>query len=124
MIFDLPFKKIYSALLVFVTQNLSMRCGLQRYQTLTETHDKTAAWSGIGSAVAQIWNQKAAPASMAGVLSVFLYLASILALHITTPALFSLETFTTSLSLPVQTQSLPAFNASGGYDTSNPASVV
>ncbi|KAJ7794609.1 hypothetical protein B0H14DRAFT_2922762 [Mycena olivaceomarginata] len=118
------FGTIYSALLVFVTQTLSMRRGLQRYQTLTATHDNAAAWSGIGSAVAQIWNQKAAPASVAGVLSVFLYLASILAFHITTPALFSLEAFTAPLSVPVQTQSLPAFNASAGYNLSNPASLV
>ncbi|KAJ7137197.1 hypothetical protein C8R44DRAFT_768626 [Mycena epipterygia] len=117
------FGTIYSALLVFVTQTLSMRRGLQRYQTLTATHDNAAAWSGIGSAVAQIWNQKAAPASVAGVLSVFLYLASILAFHITTPALFSLEAFTAPLSVPVQTQSLPAFNASAGYNLS-PASLV
>ncbi|KAJ7882744.1 hypothetical protein B0H14DRAFT_3753169 [Mycena olivaceomarginata] len=111
------FGTIYSALLVFVTQT-------QRYQTLTATHDNAAAWSGIGSAVAQIWNQKAAPASVAGVLSVFLYLASILAFHITTPALCSLEAFTAPLSVPVQTQSLPAFNASAGYNLSNPASLV
>ncbi|KAJ7823142.1 hypothetical protein B0H14DRAFT_2827074, partial [Mycena olivaceomarginata] len=83
---------IYSALLVFVTQTLSMRRGLQRYQTLTATHDNAAA--------------------------------CILAFHITTPALFSLEAFTAPLSVPVQTQSLPAFNASAGYNLSNPASLV
>ncbi|KAJ7873644.1 hypothetical protein B0H14DRAFT_2719484 [Mycena olivaceomarginata] len=112
------FGTIYSALLVFVTQTLSMRRGLQRYQTLTATHDNAAAWSGIGSAVAQIWNQKAAPASVAGVLSVFLYLASILAFHITTPALFSLEAFITA---PL---SVPRSTPSAGYNLSNPASLV
>ncbi|KAJ7221113.1 hypothetical protein C8J57DRAFT_1393394 [Mycena rebaudengoi] len=83
---------VFSASLVFVTQTLSMRRSLQREQTLTETHDNAAAWAGIGSAIFQLWIQKAVPASIIGVFSTFLYLASILVLHITTPALFSLET--------------------------------
>ncbi|KAJ6478460.1 hypothetical protein DFH09DRAFT_1341886 [Mycena vulgaris] len=88
------FGVVYSALLVFVTQTLA------------------AAWSGMGSAVFQLWNQKALPASLVGVLSAFLYLGNILALHITAPALFSLETFNSSRSVPVGTNSLPGGNLS------------
>ncbi|KAF8212758.1 hypothetical protein K438DRAFT_1805046 [Mycena galopus ATCC 62051] len=101
---------IYSASLVFVTQTLSMRRSLQRDQPLTETHDNTAAWAGIGSAIGCLWSQKAVPASVIGVLSTFLYLANILVLHITTPALFSLETFSASHPLLVETAGLPSYN--------------
>ncbi|KAJ6549424.1 hypothetical protein DFH09DRAFT_1169263 [Mycena vulgaris] len=103
---------IYSALLVFITQTLFMRKSLQTEQTVTATHDTASAWAGIGSASFQIWHQKAVPASIMGVLSAFLYLACVLVLHITTPALFSLETFNSSSSAPVGTQSLPAFDQS------------
>ncbi|KAJ7238348.1 hypothetical protein B0H12DRAFT_1254229 [Mycena haematopus] len=53
-----------------------------------------------------------------GVLSTFLYLGNILALHITIPALFSLQSFNSSRSVPVITHGLPAFDFSG-YDLSN-----
>ncbi|KAF7359664.1 hypothetical protein MVEN_00690500 [Mycena venus] len=104
------FGTIYSALLVFVTQILSVRRNLRMNQTLTATHDTAAAWAGIGSAVSQIWSQKAVTASISGVLSAFLYLGNILVLHITTPALFSLETFNSSRPVHVTTQGLPAYN--------------
>ncbi|KAJ6605554.1 hypothetical protein DFH09DRAFT_1121575 [Mycena vulgaris] len=97
---------IYSALLVFITQTLFMRKSLQTEQTVTATHDTASAWAGIGSASFQIWHQKAVPASITGVLSAFLYLACILVLHITTPVLFSLETFNSSSSVPVGTQNV------------------
>jgi maltodextrin utilization protein YvdJ len=106
--------QIYSTLLVFVTQKLSTRRDLQTHQTLTATHDNAAAWTGLGSAVSSIWNQRAIPASIMGVVSVFLYLANILVLHITTPALFSLDTFNASHQLIVQTEGLPTINQSLG----------
>ncbi|KAJ7491826.1 hypothetical protein B0H11DRAFT_2007983 [Mycena galericulata] len=115
------FGTIYSALLVFVTQTLSMRRSLRRDQTLTATHDNAAAWAGIGSSVVHIWQQKVVPASMIGVLSVFLYLGNISVLHITTPALFALETFNASRTVPVGTQGLPnsKLDFSNGDDQSN-----
>ncbi|KAJ7469369.1 hypothetical protein B0H11DRAFT_1868643 [Mycena galericulata] len=84
----------FAALLVFVTQRLWMRHSIQKAQTLTATHDHAAAWAGIGAAISHVWYQKAVPASITGVLSVLFYLGGILILHITTPALFSLATFT------------------------------
>ncbi|KAJ7123467.1 hypothetical protein C8R44DRAFT_783835 [Mycena epipterygia] len=83
---------------------------LERDQTLTATHDNAAAWAGIGSAVFQLWNQKVVPASIIGISAVFLYLSNILVLHITTPALFSLETFNSSRLVGVGTEGLPAYN--------------
>ncbi|KAF8157412.1 hypothetical protein K438DRAFT_1777220 [Mycena galopus ATCC 62051] len=109
---------IYSAVLVFLTQKMSFRRSLCVNQTLTATHDNVAAWGGIGSAAFCIWDQQAVPASVTGALSVFVYLANILFLHITSPALFSVQTFNFTQSVPVSTQSLPAFNFSG-YDLSS-----
>ncbi|KAJ7123460.1 hypothetical protein C8R44DRAFT_735107 [Mycena epipterygia] len=110
------FGTIYSALLVFVTQTLSMRRNLQMDQTLTATHDNAAAWAGIGSSVFYLWYQKVVPASILGIFSVFLYLANILILHVTTPALFSLETFNLSRPVGVKTRGLPAYNWSANVE--------
>ncbi|KAJ7306655.1 hypothetical protein DFH08DRAFT_975911 [Mycena albidolilacea] len=104
------FGAIYSALLVFVSQTLSMRRSVKVDQTLTATHDTAAAWTGIGSAISCLWNQRIIPASLGGVLLIFMYLGSILALHITTPALFSVETFNTTRPDQVGTQGLPAYS--------------
>ncbi|KAJ7469780.1 hypothetical protein B0H11DRAFT_2043369 [Mycena galericulata] len=100
----------YSALLVFITQTLSIRRNLQRDQTLTATHDTAAAWAGIGSAIFHLWSQRAVPASVLAVLSTVAYLSSVLVLHITTPALFSLEAFNASRPVIVGTHGLPSFN--------------
>lgn len=87
-----------------------MRRSLQRDQTITATHDNAAAWAGIGAAAFTVWCQKAVPASILGVLSTFLYLSGVLVLHITTPALFSLETVNASRPFVVPTQGLPSYN--------------
>ncbi|KAJ6484091.1 hypothetical protein C8R45DRAFT_1000161 [Mycena sanguinolenta] len=97
---------VYSASLVFITQTLSMR----------RKQDNAAAWAGIGSALVHIWHQKTVPASITGVLCTFFYLTSVLILHITTPALFSLETFAATRAVPVQTQGLPSYNWTNPID--------
>ncbi|KAJ7176723.1 hypothetical protein C8R46DRAFT_1346698 [Mycena filopes] len=94
---------IYSALLVFLTQSLSMRRSLRMNQTLTAIHDTTAAWSGIGAAVVYLWHQTFIRGSIIGVLSVFMYLGNILVLHISTPALFSVATFNSSHQITIET---------------------
>ncbi|KAJ6533048.1 hypothetical protein B0H19DRAFT_1187107, partial [Mycena capillaripes] len=48
-----------------------------------------------------------------GIISVFLYLANIMVLHITTPALFSIPAFNSTRAVSVPTQGLPAWNLSG-----------
>lgn len=65
-----------------------------------------------------LWHQKTITASLLGVLSAFAYLANVLILHTTTPALFSVQTFNASHQAPVPTQGAPAFDFSG-YDLSN-----
>ncbi|KAJ7698553.1 hypothetical protein B0H17DRAFT_1196662 [Mycena rosella] len=101
---------IYSALLVYVTQTLSTRRSLRMDQTLTAIHDSAAAWSGIGSAVVYLWLQISVRGSFVGVLSAFIYLGNILALHISTPALFSVATFNSSQPIILQTENqLPSY---------------
>ncbi|KAJ7325388.1 hypothetical protein DFH08DRAFT_1028130 [Mycena albidolilacea] len=114
------FGTIYSAALVFVTQRLWTRQSLRADQTLTATHDSAAAWTGIGSALSQLWAQRTASGSVIGVLSVFLYLANILVLHITTPALFSFETFNSTRTVRVATQSLPSLDSFSQVNWSDP----
>ncbi|KAJ7462956.1 hypothetical protein FB451DRAFT_467725 [Mycena latifolia] len=107
------FGTIYMAVLIMVAQKLSMRRSLTTDQPLTVTHDSAAAWAGIGSAALYIWHQKAVRASVTGVLSVFFYLGGILVLHITTPALFSWETFNSTSSSIVRTKGLPTIEFPG-----------
>ncbi|KAJ6492145.1 hypothetical protein C8R45DRAFT_191925 [Mycena sanguinolenta] len=109
------FVTLYSALLVFVTQTLSFRRDFRRRQMLTATHDNIIAWTGLGSAVLRLWQQRAIPASIFGVLSALIYLACLLLLHTTFPAMLAPKSFIVKRSLAVSTQSLPAFNFSG-YD--------
>ncbi|KAJ7772455.1 hypothetical protein B0H16DRAFT_169916 [Mycena metata] len=108
------FGTIYSAVLVFVSQSLSMRRSLQVDQSLTATHDTTAAWAGLGASLLYLWRQNTTPsrASRIGVLPVTLYLATILALDITASSLFSLVAFNTTQIYVATTQSLPAYNGS------------
>ncbi|KAF7372644.1 hypothetical protein MVEN_00127500 [Mycena venus] len=113
---------IYSAVLVFVTQTLSMRRSLQIDQVLTATHDTAASWAGIGAAISHLWKQKVVSAgrdSIFGVLCATMYLSTILGLHITTSSLFSLETFNATRSYLVGTHGLPEFNS-----TPNSSAVV
>ncbi|KAJ6522729.1 hypothetical protein B0H19DRAFT_1085988 [Mycena capillaripes] len=79
-------------------------------RSLTALHYNAAAWTGIGSAFLHTWYQKAVPASVLGVLTISLYLADIAVLHITTPALFSVQAFNSSHAIMVSTnQSIPGW---------------
>ncbi|KAJ6488814.1 hypothetical protein C8R45DRAFT_1143005 [Mycena sanguinolenta] len=102
---------IYSTVLVFITQALATRRNLRRNQMLTATHDNTAAWAGLGAAVAVLWNQMKVPsgASIAGLLSAIIYLVAILGIHITSSSLFSLVAFTSTRTFRAGTRGLPAF---------------
>ncbi|KAJ7189814.1 hypothetical protein GGX14DRAFT_580371 [Mycena pura] len=75
--------------------------------------DSAATLLRLGSAMVHVCKQRVIPASVIGVLSAFLYLGNILALHITIPALFSLQSFNSSRSILVITQGVPVYNLSG-----------
>ncbi|KAJ7452647.1 hypothetical protein FB451DRAFT_1145259 [Mycena latifolia] len=107
------FGTIYLAAIVYITQRIAVQYYLGQTRTLTATHDAILSWSGIGSALSSLYNQLGLPASITGVLSVAGYLATISFLHLTTPALLSVQTFNhTILSDTVQTHGIPQWNAS------------
>jgi hypothetical protein len=97
---------------VFVTQKLAYQYNLEKYQTLTATHDNLLSWSGIGSALNGLYLQISLPASVTGTLSVFAYLMLVTVIHITTPALVSVQTFSLSTSSVVPTAGIPQWNQS------------
>ncbi|KAJ6529839.1 hypothetical protein B0H19DRAFT_1082946 [Mycena capillaripes] len=113
---------LFSALLIFVTQTLAIQRELQMNQPLTTTHDTVGAWSGMGSAAFYLRQQRVVPASTLGVLSVFSYLSGSLIIHVSTPALFAVETFNASNPVSIGTYGLPAYNWSG-YDLTNETDV-
>ncbi|KAJ7347791.1 hypothetical protein DFH08DRAFT_698808 [Mycena albidolilacea] len=101
---------IYLAAIVFVTQKLANQCNLKKYTTLTATHDNLLSWSGIGSALNNLYLQFSLPASVVGTLSVVGYLGLIMVIHTTTPALFSVPIFNISTSSVVPTLGVPQWN--------------
>ncbi|KAF9467097.1 hypothetical protein BDZ94DRAFT_1318907 [Collybia nuda] len=94
----------YLALLVHLTQQLSLRRNLSIKQTLTATHDKAAAWTGLGSALSSLWSQMTVTASVGGVITITLYLASAAVLKVSTPSLFSVMSFNMSMPMKIQTE--------------------
>ncbi|KAF7330600.1 hypothetical protein MSAN_02460200 [Mycena sanguinolenta] len=106
------FATIYLAAIVFVTQKLANQCNLKKYTTLTATHDNLLSWSGIGSALNNLYIQFSLPASIPETLSIVGYLGLIMVIHITTPAFFSVPIFNIPTSSIVPTLGIPQWNQS------------
>ncbi|KAF7340419.1 hypothetical protein MVEN_01961800 [Mycena venus] len=104
------FGTVYLALSLYITQRLALRRNLAMKQSLTAAHDTAASWSGIGCALVTLLNQIALPSSVIGTLSVAGYLLNISVLHITTPSLFSVQTFNKTVPTVVSTQGFPQIN--------------
>ena len=92
--------------MLFSAQQLAMRSILMRKTTVTEIHDVVESWAGLGSAIGNIYRQFKTPSTISAPLVAFLYLAGIAGLHITTPALFGVEVFTSNVPVSVMTQGL------------------
>ncbi|KAJ7144607.1 hypothetical protein C8R44DRAFT_846317 [Mycena epipterygia] len=107
---------VYLASALFVTQKLAMHQNLQAEQTLTATHDNVASWNGLGSAISTLFRQSDVPASIIGTWAIVGYLGCISALHITTPALFSVVAFNMSIPHTVQTLGVPDYNISANVN--------
>ncbi|KAJ6557620.1 hypothetical protein B0H19DRAFT_1070260 [Mycena capillaripes] len=102
----------YYSLLVYSTQNAGMSRAIGKYSILTAIHDEVSAWGGIGSASSTAFKQLTLPVSIAGIVSIWLYLVSISILNVTTPALFSVEAFNLPILFPTKTHSTPQWNKS------------
>ncbi|KAK0204400.1 hypothetical protein DFS33DRAFT_1423374 [Desarmillaria ectypa] len=94
---------IYLAGLVFVSQQLATRRNVRARQTLTATHDNISAWTGLGAALLALWRQTFIAASVIGALCVAAYFVFAAVLHITTPAIFSLQPFNTTRHATIST---------------------
>ncbi|KAJ6526394.1 hypothetical protein B0H19DRAFT_1084493 [Mycena capillaripes] len=79
------------------------------HKTLTATHDNILSWAGVGSALTSLYNQLSVPASVFGTLHIAGYLGCVTMLHITIPAILSVETFNTTAAVPASTFGIPEF---------------
>ena len=94
---------MYTTLLLFLTQQLSLRRNLIRKQPLTTVHDIGYAWNGLGFALHSLWLQFTASSTTIGVLAVFGYLSCITVLHIVTSSLFNVEPFNQPFNANIST---------------------
>ncbi|KAJ7202372.1 hypothetical protein GGX14DRAFT_654311 [Mycena pura] len=101
---------IYYSVLLYLTQSLAAHSNIQEYCTITTTHDKFSCWAGIGSSLSTLYNQISLPVSVGPALAISAYLLCLSALHVTTPALLSVETFNFSSSIVVPLESRPRWN--------------
>ncbi|KAF8214817.1 hypothetical protein K438DRAFT_2138348 [Mycena galopus ATCC 62051] len=99
---------------------LAIQTCIGNIQTLTAAHDQVLSWAGVGSAVSVLFSQLELQAAIAGPLSVGGYLATIALLHVTTPALFAIETFDHTFSADVRSQGVPLWNGSDTGNVSSP----
>ncbi|KAF7375766.1 hypothetical protein MSAN_00466200 [Mycena sanguinolenta] len=97
----------YYSILLYTTQTQAISHAINTHQSLTSIHDRVLSWSGLGSSVATLRQQLAIPASVSAVLAIFGYLTLISVLHITTPALVSVETFNLTVPSQVAIEGLP-----------------
>ncbi|KZT05121.1 uncharacterized protein LAESUDRAFT_813732 [Laetiporus sulphureus 93-53] len=91
----------YTACLLLITQRLSLNSLLLRPRTLTALHDVSSAWTGLGAGLLSLWRQLSIPTAVFGTLGVTVYLGCLSILHISTPALFSMDAFNQTGALPV-----------------------
>ncbi|KAJ7347792.1 hypothetical protein DFH08DRAFT_1001065 [Mycena albidolilacea] len=78
------------------------------------------AWSGLGSALATVYQQLSIPASVKKSLLILGYLTTIWFLHLTTPLLFSVELYNSVIMSTVSTQGLPELNHSASMNDTVP----
>ncbi|KAJ7229942.1 hypothetical protein GGX14DRAFT_581646 [Mycena pura] len=112
------FGTIFYAVLIYLTQRLATTIAIRKYSLLTAIHDKSLAWTGIGSAFSTLCEKINSPACLE-ILIICLYLATISGLHVTTSALVSVELFNLSVSTKVQTQSIPEWSDTVDNSTLN-----
>ncbi|KAF9239408.1 hypothetical protein BU15DRAFT_74565 [Melanogaster broomeanus] len=90
------FYTIYTAVLVYLTQNLALTRDLSRPQLLTAIHDTSGAWNGIGAALLFLWRQTKVTVSLGKVLAVATYLLNTMILHITSSSILQFQTYNTT----------------------------
>ncbi|KAG2121113.1 hypothetical protein DEU56DRAFT_835171 [Suillus clintonianus] len=97
------FYTLYTAVLVFLTQQLAISRALVRRLKLTSIHDISGAWAGLGSALNTVWKQTGVRASLWATTAVATYLVCISVLHVTSSTLLQFQTFNSSITTNVST---------------------
>ncbi|KAH7918552.1 hypothetical protein BV22DRAFT_1051657 [Leucogyrophana mollusca] len=97
------FYTLYTAILVYLTQRVSLSRRLSQRQMVTTIHDVTGAWGGLGAALDGLWQQTKVVASPLGVLSVTAYLLNISVLHTTSSSIIQFQTFNNTVTASVPT---------------------
>ncbi|EIW74666.1 hypothetical protein CONPUDRAFT_93831 [Coniophora puteana RWD-64-598 SS2] len=95
---------IYGTVLVALIQHLGLIYILEQKQKLTALADASSAWSGLGSAIAGLWNNARLPAHMASSALITIYLTCTLALHVVGSSVMSLEAFNDTIAVHVPTK--------------------
>ncbi|KAJ3541672.1 hypothetical protein NM688_g6052 [Phlebia brevispora] len=88
----------YCAVLVLLTQRISLHDFISHPQTLSAMHDKSSAWLGLGSSVQTLIRQSKLVTDFVGVSMITLYLLLIFVVHTTLPTIFRVATQSSTLS--------------------------
>ena len=74
-----------------MTQRLALRRLLTSQQTLTAMHDEFNSWIGLGSALMTLYGQSRIRSTIGSISLITSYLVNAAILHVTIPAMFSLQ---------------------------------
>ncbi|KAJ3557275.1 hypothetical protein NM688_g1556 [Phlebia brevispora] len=105
-----PFTIVYCAVLVLLTQGITMHEFIERPQTLTAIHDKSSSWLGLGASLQTLARQRKLATDVLGVSMITLYLLLIFVVHTTLPSIFGVTTLsvTSSATYPTTLARLPS----------------
>ncbi|KAL1733725.1 hypothetical protein EV714DRAFT_203825, partial [Schizophyllum commune] len=85
------FATVYATTLVWLTQRLAFRRLLSHGKSLTAIHDEYNSWIGLGSAFITLWGQRSRRSALRWVMFTTIYLGGIDILHVSIPAMFTLQ---------------------------------
>ncbi|KAJ3556888.1 hypothetical protein NM688_g1775 [Phlebia brevispora] len=86
------FTIVYCAILVLLTQRITLHEFLRRAQTLTAIHDKSSAWLGLASSLQVLGHQRKLVTDFLGISMIASYLLLIFVVHTTLPSIFGVTT--------------------------------
>lgn len=99
------FYALYSAILVYLVQRLTLYRNLIQRQQLTILHDNINAWSGLGSALQCLWQRSSTTGSLWWITSITTYLGCVFALHVASSSILQLQTFSATTNMSATTLS-------------------
>ncbi|KAG8215508.1 hypothetical protein J3R82DRAFT_9153 [Butyriboletus roseoflavus] len=93
---------LYTAGLVFITQQLALSAIIAQRDYLTAVHDIAEAWNGIGTALYTLWQQTKVASSTWTMLGVVSYLACVSTLQIASTTIMQFTAFNSSSIITMQ----------------------